>query len=281
MARCFVDGCVENAVARELCGRHYQRWYREGEDCGYQPGERMRRPSRGVCATDGCELRCHARGLCKNCYARTRKWPGRKRNREITCEACGKTAWVDRKKTRYCSAACGSRHATRPGGGYIPWNKKTQAVVVYTGQRSATRERRVPVRERGTAPWKSIRCRGCDGWFLSKQFEVACSKACMRDYLRPRRAVHNDRRRARKVNAFVANVYRKKVFDSDGYRCQLCGRKTDPKVVAPHPRAPTIDHIIPLASGGTHEPANCQTACFQCNCVKGDRGGGEQMRLIG
>ncbi|MEU2106485.1 HNH endonuclease signature motif containing protein [Nocardia sp. NPDC019255] len=70
------------------------------------------------------------------------------------------------------------------------------------------------------------------------------------------------------------------MFESDGYRCHLCRRKTDPTKVAPHPRSPTIDHVIPLSKGGTHEPSNCRTACFHCNATKGDRGGGEQLLLI-
>lgn len=35
--------------------------------------------------------------------------------------------------------------------------------------------------------------------------------------------------------------------------------------------APTLDHIIPLAAGGTHEPSNCQCAHFSCNSAKGAR----------
>jgi hypothetical protein len=35
---------------------------------------------------------------------------------------------------------------------------------------------------------------------------------------------------------------------------------------------------VAMAKGGTHEPSNCQTACFICNSIKGDRGGG-QLRL--
>jgi 5-methylcytosine-specific restriction endonuclease McrA len=96
------------------------------------------------------------------------------------------------------------------------------------------------------------------------------------------------RRRARKRNAFVENVSPKKVFARDRYRCQLrlpgC-EGIDRSKVVPHPKAPTVDHIIPLSAGfdagGTHEPANCHTACFHCNCKKSDGGGGEQLLLIG
>jgi len=51
----------------------------------------------------------------------------------------------------------------------------------------------------------------------------------------------------------------------------------------PHPLAPTIDHLIPLADGGSDSPANVATAHFLCNSTKGERhgGGGDQLTLIG
>jgi 5-methylcytosine-specific restriction endonuclease McrA len=88
------------------------------------------------------------------------------------------------------------------------------------------------------------------------------------------------RRRARKRGAHTEPVYRRRIFERDSWRCQICRRKVDPTKEVPHPRAPTIDHVVPLAAGGTHEPANVQTACFLCNATKGDRGT-DQLRLIG
>lgn len=70
------------------------------------------------------------------------------------------------------------------------------------------------------------------------------------------------------------------MYIRDGYRCHLCNRKTDPTKRVPHPRAPTLDHVIPLSCGGTHEPLNCRTACYICNTRKGAGGGGEQFILF-
>jgi len=79
----------------------------------------------------------------------------------------------------------------------------------------------------------------------------------------------------------VAIVRRYQIHERDRWRCHLCGKKVNREVVAPHPKAPTIDHVIPLAKGGTHEPANCRTAHFLCNSTKGSGGSGEQLMLIG
>ena len=92
-----------------------------------------------------------------------------------------------------------------------------------------------------------------------------------------------DRRRARKRDAYVADVWRPRIYKRDGYRCQICGGKLAMGKSVPHPKAPTIDHIIPLAEGGTHEPANCQAAHFMCNATKssGTAPRGDQLLLIG
>lgn len=109
---------------------------------------------------------------------------------------------------------------------------------------------------------------------------MTCSPECHKAYLRQERHRHKAKRRAVKRDAYIADVYRHKVFTADGYRCHICRRKTDPNKQVPHPKAPTLDHVVPLAQGGTHEPSNCRTACFLCNSLKGDRGGGEQMLLL-
>ena len=89
-----------------------------------------------------------------------------------------------------------------------------------------------------------------------------------------------DRRRTAKSAAFVERVYRAKVYERDGWCCQLCGRKVNRNAVVPHPNAPTLDHILPLSKGGTHEYANVQLAHFLCNSLKSD-GGTDQLRLVG
>lgn len=49
----------------------------------------------------------------------------------------------------------------------------------------------------------------------------------------------------------------------DGGKCQYCGAQVGAKG--------TVDHIIPLALGGTDSLANLAWACRSCNQRKGDR----------
>lgn len=73
-----------------------------------------------------------------------------------------------------------------------------------------------------------------------------------------------NRRRARLLAAFVAPVDPVAIRDRDGGLCGICG---SPVALADQ----SMDHIIPLARGGTHEPANVQLAHRRCNSSKGAR----------
>lgn len=53
----------------------------------------------------------------------------------------------------------------------------------------------------------------------------------------------------------------RRVYGRDGHRCRICGSTVNL----------TVDHIIPLARGGTNDLDNLQTLCRSCNSRKGVR----------
>jgi 5-methylcytosine-specific restriction endonuclease McrA len=73
------------------------------------------------------------------------------------------------------------------------------------------------------------------------------------------------------------------IAERDGFRCKLCNKPVAMKQVVPHPKAPTIDHILPLALGGEDTKANVQLAHFICNSTKGANASprGDQLALVG
>jgi len=84
----------------------------------------------------------------------------------------------------------------------------------------------------------------------------------------------------RKRVATIEPVNATKVFDRDGWRCQLCKCFTPRKHRGTyHPRAPELDHIVPLAAGGEHSYRNTQCTCRKCNSAKGSKPLG-QLRLM-
>lgn len=92
---------------------------------------------------------------------------------------------------------------------------------------------------------------------------------------------HRLKRKAKQRAVTVETVDPIKVFDRDGWRCQLCGVKT-PKAKRGtyQPTAPELDHIVPIGKGGEHSYRNTQCACRQCNAAKSDTPRG-QLLLVG
>lgn len=59
----------------------------------------------------------------------------------------------------------------------------------------------------------------------------------------------------------IPRKLRHKVFKRDGYRCRECGASKDETSLE-------IDHIVPVARGGTNDINNLQTLCRVCNRMK-------------
>lgn len=62
----------------------------------------------------------------------------------------------------------------------------------------------------------------------------------------------------------ISKTLRFEVFKRDSFTCQYCGAKS-PDVVL------EVDHISPVAGGGTNDILNLVTACKDCNSGKRDR----------
>lgn len=89
------------------------------------------------------------------------------------------------------------------------------------------------------------------------------------------------RRRARKKAATSEPYTLIDIAARDKYVCQLCHRRVAMSRRVPHPKAPTIDHVVPLVESLDDTRANVQLAHFACNSRKGAAGGGEQLALFG
>ena len=67
------------------------------------------------------------------------------------------------------------------------------------------------------------------------------------------------------------------VYHRADYRCQQCGRMTayvsgvregDAACFRDPFEYLAIDHVVPMAAGGGHHPANLQALCDSCNAAK-------------
>lgn len=121
-------------------------------------------------------------------------------------------------------------------------------------------------------------CADCGAVVVTKASVVLC-RPCAK-VRRTEAERRKNRLRRLRIRAKTESYTRDEIAERDGYRCQLCRRKVDMRLQVPHLKAPTIDHVIPLANGGDDTRVNVQLAHFQCNSRKGARGA-QQLALVG
>lgn len=214
-----------------------------------------------TCGASGCAKPVRARGLCSTHYNQQHQ-PDRHRKSTVKCGQCGKATLkhvAQRYGARFCNLAC--RDAWR-----AEQARQRKLPVPYVGEVT----RPVPVRPepaRSTRRWVAGNCHRCGKAYVVEDYTDRaryCSHSCYRSDAKARR-------RARKRSAEHVPYSRVQVFERDGYRCHLCKRMTQRTAAVPHPRAPVIDHLIPLGPGAD-AMHNVATACFLCNSKRRDIG---------
>lgn len=70
----------------------------------------------------------------------------------------------------------------------------------------------------------------------------------------------NQLQRVVKVRAHITPKLRQRIMRRDRWRCRYCGSRVGPF---------DIDHVVPIALGGSNQTRNLVTACASCNSRKG------------
>ncbi|MEU8334803.1 HNH endonuclease [Micromonospora tulbaghiae] len=162
------------------------------------------------------------------------------------------------------------------------------------------RERHLARRRDKSAPFvrEPIRCRDC-GVEFTPNVKGRPSKRCKpcrdaRGYrarqewrkLNPERDLVWSRaarqvRKARKMALPAESIKSAEIFERDGWRCGICKKRINKRLKYPHPKSGSLDHVIPLSEGGHHVRSNVRASHLDCNVRRGNRGGGEQLTLVG
>lgn len=307
---------MDQAGTCKHCGDDFTALKRQGPrpvycsaDCRNERNCRRKGPPAVQYATCGyCGGPNHRQAGALYCSAPCARKAGKAQERakwmEAHCKRCDAAFERNDPERVYCSTAC-HREAkrdkfTKPPATRLRWSSCTcgalrvkpwrkngapKAMGRWTcpacspGVREEAR-RKVKLREKRRADanrvWVVGLCARCGDAFVSRYAGIYCSRPC-------ERRANNSRRDKVLRGAYVANVNRRLIFERDNWKCGLCRKAVRRTSVVPHPLAPTIDHIIPISRGGTHEPANVQCAHFRCNALKRDgvMEGGEQLRLLG
>ena len=235
----------------------------------YQRAKRLNAPvSQPVAKTLSVCEECSAPFLARNtrhktCSAkclkdrRTRLRPSRAvlaqvlANEVRQCESCSSPFIPQTYQQRYCNNGCKVSAAMKAGR------------LRYVGKRGDKQDRT---------------CGECGSVFAPRdERQLTCSLLCSHKlYSR----IGARTRRARMAGVHYEPVDPFKVFDRDKWQCQLCGVKTPKVKRGTHDsNAPELDHILPIAKGGSHTYLNTQCACRKCNMKKSDKPMGQMLML--
>jgi len=132
--------------------------------------------------------------------------------------------------------------------------------------------------------WRGVRLCKCGNEVPNSS---AHSKPSCKDCKRESRRLHKRmygcyRRRCKTYGGhYNSAVKPRDVFERDGWRCHVCGKKTSKVFSVTDPRSATVDHHpVPLSKCGDHDWHNVRCCCFECNSLKGAKWDGQRrLRL--
>lgn len=189
--------------------------------------------------------------------------PDQRRTRKRTCEVCGAAYGASYIEQRTCSRSCG----VQLKGQLARW-----PVTRIAGYRDCIVCQHLFVARRVQSLTCGKECRTAHGRRLASQWATE----------HPERMTEATRRRsAMKRGTQTERMSYVRIAARDKWCCKLCGKPVDKALQWPHPLSKSFDHVVPLSRGGEHVAANVQLSHLRCNVVKGNRGGGEQLALIG
>ena len=276
---CKTAGCDSPIFARGVCSKHYHR-----ERSAHSPN------SPQACALCGATFNGRKRTYCsRNC-----SWTAADRRKGSiplaefkalvfsrackTCPECGKVFTPSRHDghskgpQRLCSRECRSAELARV-------RAVQQDTILFKRWARAAKLRKLKREKLAAVEVK--RCRDCGSVVTRKwlahcepcravRAEEAKRQARQRETFKAAKRAYKARRRAVERGTEADRFDPFETFERDGWKCHICGRSTPKRLRGTYdPRAPELDHIVPLALGGKHTRQNTACSCRRCNGEKG------------
>lgn len=301
---CSVEGCEGKHYGNGLCNKHYQKNRKYGSPLGVAVRKSKLAPT---CQIEGCERKSRSRwqmgiSVCAMHYLRRMQTgsfddPFADRSPDGVCIANGCTVDARSSTAQYCERhyyqirRTGSVATKVVGGEVVVADLPSYSECQYCGTASNGRMYcGARCRARSTRGVERLsNCASCNVIFEPISGSACCSSECRyaldrklrNDWFKNR--MSNDpafvakvrdaghRRRARKVSAYVEDVDRDFVMARDKWICHLCGDKIPKNAKWPSGLFGTLEHVVPLASGGAHSYNNIKAAHLSCNCKKGSK----------
>lgn len=251
-AICRVPSCetpMTGKSARGMCPRHYSAWRRTGvpvkpcAGCGRSldsgSAKYCSESCKPRCAVENCSSPVRKRGWCASHYHQAKR-SGRD-------PEPFKYKWSD---VVPC-LNCGASEATPKHRRFCTDNCRV-AYKMYGGPRPTTTNcvacgAAIDLNERGKRGQR-------------RQTTTKLCRPCRQDYAKYKMST-------------------RELAARDGTDCGICGSPVDMTLTrADSLQCPSVDHIVPRALGGSHEPSNLQLTHLRCNMAKSDRLGTSPVR---
>ena len=157
---------------------------------------------------------------------------------ELKCQHCGNTFFSYSKNARFCSKECKK-----------DWDKEhAKPMTLYLKE-----------------------CQHCGKKFWTKyKNQLYCSLKCQDRTIDKKREIRRRSWAIKNGGTYDNSISLQKLVKRDHGLCAICGKPVDMKADPNSNEYGSIDHITPLAKGGTHTWNNVQLTHRICNSIKSD-----------
>lgn len=225
---------VAHGNRAKYCSIACKSWTRDRYRKGWRAARRPQYRECKTCQQPTPSLRhVYCSATCKPLRVRGGKTYAHPVDQHRECRVCGKE-FTTRRVRYYCSDFCANR--------------------VVNADRFTDRLGRTCERCGGALPATHR---------LNRKF---CTVDCQANF-------NQEIRRARRRGLPAERISRRRVFERDGWICQLCRAPINPELKGRDPMSASLDHVIPLGwpNSPGHVYGNVQAAHLKCNFSKGAR----------
>lgn len=236
---CTQDECGRPHLAKGLCGAHYAD---------------LRASRQPPCSVDGCDRPIRTKGLCQPHYQRHLRLGTAKPERPIITDTPEGSQWCNQCQQVKPLTDFGTSKARHRG--VTSFCRDCISLLCRTAWRDTMRERgdvwRKQNPERAAEQGRRWRQANPEKVRAKQRRLKANNPERYRQYAK--NGDHNRRARERDAPGRTTTSQRLARWAYFGGLCWMCGTHAD-----------VLDHVKPLARGGSNWPANLRPACTRCN----------------